>query len=116
MCAHLHCVYLQDCGSKREDKHASFVMGSCSAPVIDHHRKPHENYSNEPSDPNANLIPAGEPAYLTIPLGVKSTEHDVQRVNAQSTMLSLETDIHLMLGGLYWKCTVCTMLDDKVTI
>lgn len=93
-------------------------MGSRSAPVIDHHHKPHENYSNEPSDLNANLIPAGEPAYLTIPLGVKSTERDVQRVyrHAQSTMLSLETDIHLMLGGLYWKCTVCAMLDDKVTI
>lgn len=42
----------------------------CPYTVIDPHRKPHENYSNEPSDLNVNWIPAGEPAYLTVPLGV----------------------------------------------
>lgn len=57
-------------GSKWEDKHASFVMGSCPAPIVDPHLAPHENYSNELSDLNVNLIPAGEPAHLITPLGV----------------------------------------------
>lgn len=65
-------------------------MGSRSAPIIDRHHNPHENYSNEPSDLNGNLNPAGEPAHLTIPLCVKSTLHDAQPVymGAQSSTVS----------------------------
>lgn len=54
----------------KEDTHVSFKMGSCPAPIIDPHLKPCENYSNELSDLNYNLIPAGEPAHLTAPLRV----------------------------------------------
>lgn len=101
LCAHLHCVYLKANGSKWEDKHASLVMGSCPAPIIDPHLKPHENYCNELSDLNVNLIPAGEPAHLTAPLGVKSTVHDVQwvYVHVQFSMVSLQTVTHLMSRG-----------------
>lgn len=47
LCAHLHCVHSKHYGSKWEVKQASFVMASRSAPIIDRHHKPHENYSNE---------------------------------------------------------------------
>jgi len=58
------------CKPVTQDKHVCFVMGSHPTPIIDPHLKPHENYSNEPSDLNVNLIPAGEPAHLTIPPSV----------------------------------------------
>lgn len=70
-------------------------MGSRPAHIIDPHLKPHENYSNELSDLNVNLIPAGEPAYLTTPSGVKSRLLDV--IHVQHTTFSLQNDLHLML-------------------
>lgn len=70
-------------------------MGSRPAPIIDPHLKPHENYSNELSDLNVNLISAGEPAYLTSPFEVKSGVHYV--IHVQHIMLNLKNDLDLML-------------------
>lgn len=45
LCAYLFCFHLKACGTKKRDKHVSFIMGSCRAPIIDPHLKPRENYS-----------------------------------------------------------------------
>lgn len=68
LCAYLFCFHLKACGTKKRDKHVSFIMGSCRTPIIDPHLKP--RYNNELSDLNVNMIPAGEPTHLTFPLRV----------------------------------------------